>query len=287
MTGKVSREGRQAATKSQQARSARYTGRSDVHTYATMGSGPSPIPLYHRIYTVIRQRIVDGTLPPGSRLPPEDELAAEFDVSRATIRQAVGELVRADMVSRRQGRGTFVLDAAHDGLGQVFRGSLADLIAEVSRTKIRQVSIEHGAQLPAQVARQLQLDDPVGTVVRRIREVDGDAFAYTVNHLPPSVGSLLTRKELQSSGLMQLLEKKGIALRSARQTIRAQVADITVSEALEVALGSPVLFVVRLILGDDGTPLEVVQSWYRGDRYEYTVTFERDGAEADFGHQFA
>lgn len=252
-----------------------------------MPAGPSPIPLYHRIYTVIRQRIVDGTLPPGSRLPPEDELAAEFDVSRATIRQAVGELVQAGMVSRRQGRGTFVLDGSQEGFGQVFRGSLADLIGEVSRTKIRQVSLQHGTQLPTQVAEQLQLDEPVGTVVRRIREVDGDAFAYTVNHLPPSIGSLLTKKELQNSGLMQLLEQKGIALDGARQTIRAQVADVTVSEALEVALGSPVLFVVRVIFGDDGTPVELVESWYRGDRYEYTVTFERNPAEGGFGHQFA
>jgi DNA-binding FadR family transcriptional regulator len=52
---------------------------------------------------VLRQRINDGVYAEHDQLPPEDRLAAEFGVSRATIRQAVGELVRHGLVDRRQG----------------------------------------------------------------------------------------------------------------------------------------------------------------------------------------
>jgi GntR family transcriptional regulator len=250
-----------------------------------MPSQTSPIPLYHQVYTVLRQRVADGTYPPGTRLAPEDELAAEFDVSRATIRQAVGELVKTAVVSRRQGRGTFVLDTAHESLGQAFRGNLGNLIGEVRRTRIRDVEIEHDATIPVRIAEQLGLEQPRGTIVRRTRLMDGDAFAYTVNYLPAELGRKLTKRELSPSGLTQLLANKGIAIHSARQTIRAQLADVTVSHSLDVTLGTAVLFVERLLTGKDDAPVEFVQSWYRGDLYAYTVTFER--ANGDFDRQLA
>jgi GntR family transcriptional regulator len=244
-----------------------------------MTTTPSPIPLYHQVYTVLRQRVVDGIYPPGTQLPPEDELAAEFDVSRATIRQAVGELVNARTVSRRQGRGTFVLTNAHESLGQVFRGSLADLLREVRRTKIGNISIKHDVAIPARIAEQLELDKPEGTIIRRTRLMDGEAFAYTVNYLSSDFGRKLTKSELSSTSLMQLLEHKGVAIHSARQTIRAQLSDVIVSESLVVALGTAVLFVERVLLDPDGKPVELVHSWYRGDLYEYTVTFEHSDGD--------
>ena len=53
----------------------------------------SGVPRYHQVYTVLRQRIADGDYAPGEQLPPEDVLAREWEVSRATLRQAVGLLV--------------------------------------------------------------------------------------------------------------------------------------------------------------------------------------------------
>jgi GntR family transcriptional regulator len=223
-------------------------------------STSSPIPLYHRVYTVLRQRVTDGVYQPGSQLAPEDELVTEFGVSRATIRQAVGELVNAGLVSRHQGRGTFVLERARDSTGQVFTGNLLDLISEVRRTRIKDVSIEHDVEIPRRIADQLALKDPWGTVVRRTRLRDQVAICYTVNFLEPELGRKLTKKELAATSLMDVLEQKGHVIQSARQTIRAQVADVSVSTALSVPLGAAVLFVERLNAGGDGRPIEFVQS---------------------------
>ena len=70
------------------------------------------LPLYHQVAGILRQRIDDGVYPAGGRLLSEDELAAEFEVSRATIRQAIGQLVMERRVVRRQGRGTYVMEPA-------------------------------------------------------------------------------------------------------------------------------------------------------------------------------
>ena len=86
------------------------------------------LPLYHQVAGILRQRIDDGIYPAGGRLLSEDELAAEFEVSRATIRQAIGQLVMERRVVRRQGRGTYVEERDSSVLQQRYRGSPGELI---------------------------------------------------------------------------------------------------------------------------------------------------------------
>jgi GntR family transcriptional regulator len=254
---------------------------------ALITSNQSPIPLYHRVFGVLRQRVLDGTYGVGDRIAPEDELAAEFNVSRATIRQAVGELVRSGIVSRQQGRGTFVLPRENHAAGQTFSGSLSDLIAESKRARIASIDLTANTDLPPWIAQRLGLEEPSGTVVQRVRTMDGEPFAFTINYLPSWSGRLLSRKQLQHTGLMQLLESKGVRIASATQSIRAQMSDVKVSENLQVDLGSPVLFVERLLLDPDGRPIEFVQSWYRGDLYEYTVSLSSTDDASDLQLRFA
>lgn len=67
-------------------------------------------PKYREIETAIRARIADGTYPPGSALPSEDALAAEFGVTRPTVRAGLAELRATDAVTVISGRGMFVRD---------------------------------------------------------------------------------------------------------------------------------------------------------------------------------
>ena len=66
----------------------------------------SPTPLYHQLYTVLRERIVRGDFAPSQTLPGEQELAKLFDVSRITVKRALNELAASGLVSRHRGRGT-------------------------------------------------------------------------------------------------------------------------------------------------------------------------------------
>jgi GntR family transcriptional regulator len=235
----------------------------------------SPIPLYHRVYWVLRQRIDEGEYPPGGQLPTEDVLAEEFGVSRATVRQAVGDLVGAEIVSRRQGRGTFVLEDGHQRLGQPFSGNLGDLIREGRRTTFRDVRIEHGHRVSARIARELQLPGDEATLVRRTRLFEGVPFGYTEDYFTPELGEVLNGADLSSSIPRDLLAESGHDIASARQTIRAQLADVAVSDALSIPLGSAVLFVERLSSDAEARPLAFVQSWYRGDKYEFKASLSR------------
>lgn len=232
------------------------------------------LPLYHQVARILRQRIEDGLYPVGGRLLSEDEFAKEFEVSRATIRQAIGELVIEGLVVRRQGRGTFVETANRNVIQQRFRGSLGEFIQQTSRATTRDVAIEHDATFPTSIAEALQLDEPKGTIVRRTRTMDGLPFVYMVAYLPPGIGRTMTEQRLREHALMELLLADGIVLASATQSIRAELADVDVCPHIEVELGSPVLYVERLVQDSAGRPVDFVRSWYRGDRYEYTVTLD-------------
>lgn len=239
-----------------------------------MIDGSLALPLYHQVAGILRQRIANGEYAVGDRLPPEDELATKFAVSRATVRQAVGELVVEGLVVRKQGSGTYVQAPNPKVLQQRFRGSLADLIHESHLAKTRDMTLTHDERLPDPIADALHLDDRRGTIVRRTRMMGDEPFSYTVTHLPPDLGRMLTLRELRSSALMEILIARGVRLASATQAIRAQIADAELSARIDVGLGAAVLYVERLVIDVNGRAVQFVQSWYRGDRYEYTVNLD-------------
>ena len=242
-----------------------------------MIDGGLALPLYHQVARVLRQRIEDSVYPVGTRLQSEDEMAAEFEVSRATVRQAIIGLVMEGLVVRRQGRGTFVESRGKPVLKQRFRGSLSDLINESHRATTRDIEVAHDATLPDAIAKALHVPDGKGTVVRRTRMMDGEPFSYTVTYLPSEIGKkAISIDGLRRTALMELLLKHGVELQSATQSIRSQLADPGLCARIDVELGSPVLYVERLVNDDAGRPVEFVRSWYRGDRYEYTVTLVID-----------
>ena len=70
-----------------------------------IGTGPVSLQLRE----IIRAQIEEGIYPPGTAIPPENELAAQYDVNRLTVRTAIGALVYEGLLKRVQGKGVYVL----------------------------------------------------------------------------------------------------------------------------------------------------------------------------------
>lgn len=232
------------------------------------------LPLYKQLLGILRQRIQNGTYLPGERIQTEADLTLEFKVSRATVRQAVVELAREGLVERKQGLGTFVTARADQLGGQHFYGSLPLLEFESSRAGVKRVELIRNAPLPRAVQLKLGTESSAGVIIRRARTMEGRLFAYTVNFLPERFRDLISEKELEQEGVMHLLERKGVRLLRAEQSIRAQLADPDICSWLEIDFGSAMLFAERTLFGEEDKPVEVVHSWYRGDAYEYTVNLQ-------------
>src|SRR6266699_3597029 len=70
----------------------------------------NPLPLYYQLKEVLKQQIRAGHLAPHTAIPSEPELVSSYHVSRATVRQALTELVHEGLLYREHGKGTFVCE---------------------------------------------------------------------------------------------------------------------------------------------------------------------------------
>ena len=232
------------------------------------------VPLYGQVLGVLRQRILDGTYATGDQLQAEDRLSAEFGVSRATIRQAVGELVAQGLVDRKQGRGTFVLERREFPTGLRYSGSLDEHTVEPVPSEYIEVDVARRERVPPHVADVLRLEEPVATVVRRIKALKREPFAYSINYVQGRFGDMITKKSLAKATVFRIFELNGVKLVSGQQVIRAELADMDIAPRLNVDFGAPVLYAERVVFSVDEEPIQVMRAWYRSDLYEYRVTMK-------------
>src|SRR5688572_11241600 len=119
-------------------------------------SRSSPEPLYRQLAGHLEQEIRSGRLKPGDRLEPESSLAGRFRVSRITLRQAVADLVRKELVVRKQGKGTFVTGPAVQHDLRRTHGLLGSLFSQADGASARLLRYELRAP-PADIAALLGL----------------------------------------------------------------------------------------------------------------------------------
>lgn len=235
------------------------------------------LPLYFRIKSVLEERIRSGELRPLTQLPSEIELCQEFGVSRGTVREALRELVGAGLVERHHGKGSFVAaEPAFRAPPMKFTGLLEDLYDQVEKVEVRSVEVETTVGPPAVLAALGLEPGAALTIVRRNRHLDGQPFAYTVNFLPTEIGERIDPAVLRRQPLLRVLEERlGIEIDSAEQSMQATLADAEAARLLAVPLASPLMFAERVYFTHRGKPLQIAQSLYRADRYQFTVRLKR------------
>ena len=234
------------------------------------------LPIYHQIYLSIRDWILSGRIPIGAQLPTEASLCATFQVSRITIRKAVDLLQEEKLVSREQGRGTFVTEAVSTAPYTEEMGRLLGRLSRmVERTETTDLRI--GETLASQEAR-LDLGLSAGAKVLEIffiRVSKGSRIGATLAHVPSDLGLTFSSGEVAAKSLPSLVEAKGIALSSADQLIGATLADPQYAAQLKVAVGSP-LVQIRLVANDlNYRPVIRLVANYRADFYRHHVHLVR------------
>jgi GntR family transcriptional regulator len=242
------------------------------HLNAALIDDQLPTPLYHQIYSLLRDVIRRGELPAGTLLPGELDLAELFKVSRITVKRALNELATESLVSRHRGRGTVVIPASRLS---VIHGSLETLIDSIKQmgeeTRVRLLEIDD--QVPSDAIAELLEIEAGETVQRavRLRTTDGNPFSYLISYVPMRIASSYTKAELASVPLLTLLERAGVNIDEADQWITAVAAEPRIAHALGVATASPLLRVERLMRDDAGVPVELIHGHYRPDRFVYFI----------------
>lgn len=237
-------------------------------------------PLYRQLLGSIDTRIRRGDWRTGVQLPSERDLSQQFGVSRSTVRQALEQLSRAGLLTKIQGRGTFV--AAHGPITQplervtAFREALA---AQGVRPGLRVVS--RSQESCGVVLSRLLRVPTESTLVHLVCLGLGDDEPLVLyrSYFPALKmrGAVDAFCDAAESGAIPRMLSEVYARRArlselrAEQTFEARMA--TAEEAALLSLEPPaaVFSVASLISGPGGDPVEYRRAVYRGDRYKFNM----------------
>jgi GntR family transcriptional regulator len=232
---------------------------------------PAFSPLYQQIKALILRSMQQGDWKPGELIPSEQELAVRFKVSQGTVRKAIDELAAENLVTRRQGKGTFV--ATHHEEKVQYRFLRLKPDAGVEGAMTREVLDCRRVRAPAEVARLLEIKTGDMVVqIRRLLRFDGQAIVLDDIYLPGGLFKGLTAERLvQYTGPMYALFETefGTRMIRAEEKIRAINADATTAALLAVPEGQALLRVERVSFTYGDKPVEARYGHYVTTTHHY------------------
>ena len=222
-------------------------------------TGKGSISLYMQIKDLLTTKVGKGEWLPGSIIPSEINLAQELGVSQGTVRKAITELVENNVLTRRQGRGTFVSN--HDPDRALFH------FFHVTDNKGHKVlpdsRVLHCRRKPASRLETSKLQLAAGAnIIRieRVRNFSTKPIMVETITLPAKPFGDLGREgnyDLPNT-LYELYEKQyGITIHSANEQLRAVAASRHDAKILKLEVGTPLLEIERVALTLDKTPVEL------------------------------
>lgn len=235
----------------------------------------SLLPVYRQVANVLERDMQRGQSGnERTALPSENDLAAEFKVSRVTVRQALGELHRKGLIYREKGRGSYA--RSQHILGVTGFGSFTSEVENSGATpNSRFIEFVKVADLPGDMT--LHLAKPPATDggyfrLTRVRCVDEMPVAYEETYLDVEAYAGIKKSDVETGSLYAMMRSLwGYEPAWADAAIEPDVADETIAKHLEITVGAPVVVAWRVTSSEHDEVLEYVRSVYRGDGFALTV----------------
>ncbi|WP_101758953.1 GntR family transcriptional regulator [Oceanicoccus sp. KOV_DT_Chl] len=239
--------------------------------------GEAPTPLYYQMYTLLKNRILDGSIAHGTQMPTEQQLAEAFNVSRITAKRAMDELAAEELVERRRGKGTHVThhydpEPVHAPL----TGMLEKLASMGRDTKVRVLDI--GMLVPPgdiRVELGLDGDDKAHRVIRVRSAEDGEPFAHYISW---TVGLErgFSMKDLETRVRYDVMKENGFEVTRIDQSMTAVPAQEFVANELDMKVGEPVLKLTRRSYTEAGRLVDILYCHYNPKRFHYRMSISMD-----------
>lgn len=238
----------------------------------------NPMPKYLQISTWLRELIRSGRYKSGEKLPSEVELAKMCQVHRNTLRQAIAELVSQGVLRKEKGFGTFIASAAPVAVKHRLKqiSSFKDDLREIGikdKTVILKAEV---LESPALVAERLVLG-PGGrvAVVRRLRTGDGIPLIYEESYLPHDMFRGIIELDLTGSMYKIISNQYKTVLERSEQAIQSINLNRKIARLLALPEHAAGLFMESVTYNDNNIPIEVLYSYYRGDKYRFEIDLGR------------
>jgi GntR family transcriptional regulator len=212
-------------------------------------------PLYLQVRDAVAERIAAGQWKPSAAIPNEGDLAREFGVSPGTMRKALDLLEGERLLTRRQGRGTFVNDQSSEELAVRYssiRGRDGGLVG--GRVEILTMAEAPVSETECMRLR-LRMHESVHRI-RRLRFTEDKPYMLEEVAMPATLFPGLSEAKEPSHRIVVLAQQFGILLGKGEERITIGSTTAEVAEALQVELGAPILMLDRIVYTLDGRPAE-------------------------------
>ena len=212
-------------------------------------------PLYLQLRDALAERIAGGQWKPGSAIPNENDLAREFNVSAGTMRKALDLMETERLLTRRQGRGTFVNDHASDELSARFSNLRASDGSRVcGEVKSAQIIEGTASQMECERLR-LRPGDGVYRI-HRILHNEGQIYLVEEASLPAELFPRLPQRRGVADRIIILAQEYGLLLGKAAERVCLGQASPSLAQTLGIAAGAPIMVLDRVVMALDGRPIE-------------------------------
>ena len=238
----------------------------------------NPIPKYLQISAWLRELIKTGRYKADEKLPSEVELSAMCGVNRNTLRQAIGELTAAGLLRKEKGTGTFVSSPPSNGLRHKLEriSSFTDMLGQSglkAKTRIISKRIENADDY---VTGNLFLGSSKKIVViRRVRAGNGTPYIYEESYLPAHKFAGILDLDLTGSMYDLMSKHFSVELARGKQTISAVNLSSEIAKILSVPVNSAAIFAEYITYDEKSMPIELLHSYYRGDKYTLEIELGR------------
>lgn len=232
-----------------------------------------PVPVYYQLKEILREKIAQGVWRPGEQIPSERELSGDYQISRATVRQAINGLIDDGCVERRQGIGTYVIEPKIVQYLTRLTGYTEDMRQRGLRPNSKVLRLELTEATPS-IANHLQVEPGASVLLlERLRLAEGIPMAIETCYLNLEGAERLLEIDFEGSVSLYNVLGQQFNVVPMRTEQRMEAASCTPreQEILQIGAGSPVLKNMRVTYDQHNRVFEYALSAYRGDRYVFYV----------------
>lgn len=239
----------------------------------------SPLPLYHQLAEELVEYVRNGVYVPGSKIPSEHELAAQYRIGRPTVRQATDTLIQRGVLVRRRGSGTYVRGVPVEidlfslaGTLISFRDRGIELAVEIV-DGLRRACVDDAAhpfhgQETIRLARLSRVRR--GTSKARGGPKPEPVLLEEIDLLANRFAGL-DQVDLEGRSLSEVVRSRyGMVPRQADQTFRVDTLSPGRALLLELPSGAAVLRVDRTLRFQSGEAAVFARMYCRTDRFVFS-----------------
>jgi DNA-binding GntR family transcriptional regulator len=223
--------------------------------------------LYVQMCSIVREQIENLEWPIGSQIPTEDELCRRYDVSKATVRIALAELVRTGYLKKLQGKGTFVLSSMPD-LGITMKTTLTEYLFGEPVHVQKELLMRGVKKPPEDVQAHMKTDDDL-YYIRCKRMVNNEAAYLEEAFLPLDSVPDIDTVDVCTVPFYEMMQQKTTKkILKVVQMIEMSVMNNDLAAILKDQNNASMLLLHRLIIGQDGKLIAYTRLMGSGRKYK-------------------